>query len=234
MCGRFSQFSDVETIADRYDAHTDIVTLTPQYNLAPGMDAAIVVGGEIRRRLICMRWGLIPSWAKDSAIAYRLINARGETAAEKPSFRGALKHRRCLVPADGFFEWSGPKGRRQPWFFHAANGELLAFAGLWEQWQPPDGGSALQTFAILTTAAAGSIAEIHDRMPVIVGAAAHAAWLGAGPMTSGDLDDLIAAHHDAALSRYRVSTVVNTARNNTAACIAPAPEPSELGGMNTP
>ena len=224
MCGRFSQFSDVETLAGGLLADTEIKARSPIYNLAPGMTAGVVVASGATRRYAEMRWGLVPSWAKDPAIGTRMINARVETVAQKPSFRQDLQHRRCLVPADGFFEWSGSKGHRQPWFVHAPSGQPLALAGLWERWQPADGGPAWQTFTLLTTAAAGSIAEIHDRMPVILNPGAHDPWLGDGALSPRRLTDLLNHHSDAALSRYRVSTVVNTVNNNTVACITPLPE----------
>ncbi|MFH1980697.1 MAG: SOS response-associated peptidase [Pseudomonadota bacterium] len=221
MCGRFSQFSDIETLAGRFHAVAEILARPPVYNLAPGMNAGVVVESGGKRRIAEMRWGLVPSWATDPRIGARMINARIETVAEKTSFRRALQQRRCLIPADGFFEWSGEKGHRQPWFVHGRSWQLLSFAGLWERWQPADGGPEWRTFTILTTAATGCIAEIHDRMPIILGQGGHDQWLGDVAMSPHLLADLISHHAEAALTRYRVSTVINTVRNNTIACIAP-------------
>lgn len=233
MCGRFSQFSEVETIARAFGAVADDGPWPPAYNLAPGMTAGIAVADGPHRRLTRMRWGLVPAWAKDPAIGYRMINARSETVAEKPSFGRAFRHRRCLVPADGFFEWHGKKGQRQPWFIHAPDRQLLAIAGLWERWVPPGGDAPWYTFTIMTTAAVGSVAAIHHRMPVILRAGAHDRWLSGEPMGHEDLAFVLRRYLDADLARYPVSTAVNAARNNTAACIVPegphdAPPPSVM------
>jgi putative SOS response-associated peptidase YedK len=224
MCGRFSQFSDVEALAGAFTATVALARRPPMYNLAPGMHAAVVVPGALDRQLVDMRWGLLPPWAKDPALGYRLINARVETVAQKPSFRRAYQARRCLVPADGFFEWSGDKGHRQPWFIHAAAGGLLAFAGLWESWQPPEGGVPWRTFTIITTKAEGHMADIHHRMPVTLDLASRERWLGRAPLTDGQLAELVARCRATGLERFPVSAVVNAARNNTPACVARAPE----------
>lgn len=224
MCGRFSQFSDIETLSSRFTADGDGLVRPPMYNIAPGMNAAVIAEEGPVRRISEMRWGLVPSWAKDPAIGYRLINARAETVAQKPSFRQAYNHRRCVIPADGFFEWSGDKGLRKPWFVHAGSREPLVFAGLWERWQPPDGGPAWRTFTILTTVAACGLAEIHDRMPVILDGAALAPWLKRGIFSPRRFADLVSRCNDVCLVRYPVSTLVNAAGNNRAECITPVSE----------
>lgn len=224
MCGRFSQFSDLETLFGRFAADGAGVVRQPMYNIAPGMNAAVVVEEEAVRRIDEMRWGLVPPWAKDPAIGYRLINARAETVFQKPSFREAVKHRRCVIPADGFFEWSGEKKLRVPWFVHAASREPLFFAGLWERWQPPGGGSAWRTFTILTTTAACGLEAIHDRMPVILDAAELEPWLAQGIFSPPRFAGLLNRCSELHLVRYRVSTLVNAAGNNAAGCVAPVPE----------
>ena len=168
------------------------LNLRPRCNAAPGQDIAVVRAAAGGRWLAMLRWGLIPAWAKDPAIGNRLINARSETAAEKPSFRAAFGHRRCLIPADGFYEWQRRGRVRQPRLFGLRDGAPFAFAGLWERWTVPEGaalresrakrepGDVVETCTILTTAANRVVAPVHGRMPVILARDAYEAWLAGG------------------------------------------------------
>ena len=167
MCGRFTQFKNLETIADRYGVELPEGGLTPRYNAAPTQELPVIIVERGKRKLEMMRWGLIPSWAESTAIGSKMINARAETLAEKPSFRNALKSRRCLVPADGFYEWM-PTGRgKQPMRISLRSDEIFSLAGLWETWKSPKG-EVVHSFTIITTEPNELMAPIHDRMPVIL------------------------------------------------------------------
>ena len=171
--------------------------LRPRYNVAPGQDVAAVRADNGERRLSMLRWGLIPAWSRTPNIAYRLINARAETAATKPAFRAAYRYRRCLIPADGFYEWARHGATRQPYLIGRKDGSTLAFAGLWEQWRVREGtklprslaelapGETLETCTILTTAANETVAPVHERMPVILPPESFDAWLGRGAVELG-------------------------------------------------
>src|SRR5262245_26500441 len=164
MCARYT-LEKVDDLHARFRAMGDLA-LNQRFNVAPSQYMPVVVD-DGARRLDLYRWGLVPSWAKDVAIGNKMINARGETLAEKPSFRNALKHRRCLVPATGFYEWTGPKTERRPVRIHLKDDSTFAFAGLWERWRDPASGKDVRTFAIITCAPNEKVAAIHDRMPVI-------------------------------------------------------------------
>jgi len=202
------------------------LNLRPRYNLAPSQRAAVVREDDGGRRLALLRWGLIPSWADDPRIGHRLVNARAETVAEMPAFRAAYRQRRCLVPADGFYEWLRRGGAREPWLFFPRDRGLMAFAGLWESWKVPDGapltgslaeyrpGDAVETFTILTTRPNATVRPIHRRMPVILPSEAFGAWLSCGEVALGPApDDLLAAH--------AVGLRVNSPRHDDPECVAP-------------
>lgn len=182
MCGRFSLTTPVEGIR-RLFGFREIPNLPARYNIAPTQAILTVrsaAEGGSDRRAAMVRWGLIPSWARDPSIGSRMINARAETVAEKPAFRAAFRRRRCLVPADGFFEWMKQDGAKQPFRIHLADGEPFAFAALWETWTGPDG-SVIESCAIVTTDACPEIAHIHDRMPVILDGGDFGPWLDGPP-----------------------------------------------------
>lgn len=192
----------------------------PRYNIAPTQRVAVVrCDAEGRRTVAMLRWGLVPFWAKDPAIGNRLINARAETAAEKPAFRAAWRRRRCLVPADGFYEWqAGPAGKT-PYFISAASGEPFAMAGLWEHWEPKNSEDALmETFTILTTAPTDLMARLHNRMPVVLGQQSSEAWLAGGDLERAG-DSL--ADPAVTLRAWPVSRKVNSPRNEDASLIEP-------------
>ena len=187
MCGRFTQHHDQSELEDRFRAIGSLFPLEPHWNIAPGqpVNALVLHGPEGVRLFEPFRWGLVPSWARDESIGNRLINARCETVETKPSFRTAFKRRRCLVPADGFYEWD--RGTRQPWHARLRSGEPFAMAGLWEEWIAPDG-SPLRTLALLTTEANPLVGRIHDRMPVILKPEYEDAWLAPGELAAATKD----------------------------------------------
>lgn len=175
MCGRYALSETPIRFAEHFKLKF-VVELSPSWNIAPGKPINVITaenGGNICH---AYRWGLIPAWAKDASIGYKLTNARGETVAEKPSFRNAFKHHRCLIPASGFYEWSTQGKIKQPWYISQQSGEPLAFAGLWENWRAPDG-QIIQTCCIITTGANALMAPIHDRMPVILDRTDWTSWL---------------------------------------------------------
>lgn len=180
-----------------------------------------MVANDAPTRLSLMRWGLIPSWAKDTAIGNRMINARAETLAEKPSFRKAFEKRRCIVPADSFFEWRKTNGKTKiPVRFVLKSREPFAFAGLWETWRKPDG-QELRSFTIITTAANDLLRPIHDRMPVILRQSDEGKWLDPSAADAAKLTLLLAQYPAEAMESYDVSTLVNSPRNDVPECIAP-------------
>ena len=194
MCGRYTLAgTNPGLLRERFQLAPGTV-IEPHFNIAPGQDALVVrTDREGQRMADHLRWGLVPHWAKDPKIAYRMINARAETAAEKPAFREPLEHRRCLVIADGFYEWQVLGGRRkQPWWMTLPGQEPFAFAGLWATWRPPgrEDLEPLRTFTILTTHAPDDLREIHDRMPVILPAEAEATWLDPQAV-SGEIHELL-------------------------------------------
>lgn len=224
VCGRFTLTSTPEELAVRFELEAPPAT-SPRYNIAPGQDVlAVRPGHGGARRADPLRWGLVPPWAPDPSVGHRMINARVETAATRPAYRDALRERRCLVPATGFYEWADRGGFRQPYLIGARDEGPFAFAGLWERWRNRRG-DLLESCTLLTTEAAPSIRELHDRMPVIVAPERYADWLDVG---SGDAVALLDAVCGAAPRQYRVfpvSTRVNRADVDDPACAAPAPEP---------
>jgi putative SOS response-associated peptidase YedK len=220
VCGRFALFSPAAAIADYFDCALpiDAPALEPHYNLTPGQPIAAVRAADGERVLAPLRWGLVPYWAKDPSIGRRLVNARAEGIAAKPAFRDAFRRRRCLIPADGFYEWAAaPKGsRRQPYFVTAVDEPLLALAGVWERWRDADG-HWLETVVIVTVAANDVLAPIHDRMPLLVRRADQAAWL-----SSGDPPAVEALARNAPrLGAHAVGIAVNDPRTDDASLIAP-------------
>ncbi len=219
MCGRFSLSVTGEQVAEQFELSI-IPALKPRYNIAPTQNAAVVRQGASGRELAMVCWGLIPSWAKDPSIGARMINARAESIAEKPSFRAAFKQRRCLVIADGFFEWKRDEAGKQPFFFALRDGEPFAFAGLWETWRQPDG-TPLETCTIITTEANEMLRPIHDRMPAILQSADYALWLDAELRDPNPLKMLLQSRPIDDLVAYPVSKHVNRVTNDDPQCIAP-------------
>lgn len=223
MCGRFTLTSSPEELARRFGLEGPL-ELSPRYNIAPGQDVLAVRVRDDARRADSLRWGLVPPWAKDPSVGYRMINARVETAASKPAFRDALRERRCLVPADGFYEWADRGGFKQPYYIAAADGLPLGFAGLWERWRDPDG-ALLESCSLLTTDAAPPLRDLHDRMPIVVAPERYADWLDPAPREVAALLAQVRAEALAVFEFHPVSTRVNSADLDDPACIAVAPEP---------
>ena len=205
-----------------FDAEPPTTDLAPTYNLAPTDEAAVVVEREDRRAIRAFRWGLIPSWAKDERIAAKLFNARAETLATSGAFRESFKRRRCIVPADGFYEWQRSAGVRQPFLIHRADGAPLAFAGLWSGWRHPETEQVIRTFTIITTSANAILSTVHDRMPVILEAADWARWLDPSTQDVAELEPLLAPAPEAELVLFPVRPLVNNVRNNGPELIEPA------------
>ncbi|MDV3002480.1 MAG: SOS response-associated protein YedK (plasmid) [Chroococcopsis gigantea SAG 12.99] len=214
MCGRYILTHSAAEIAHQFGL-TTIPELTPRYNIAPSQPVAIVTG---ERQLQFARWGLIPPWAKDKAISSKLINARAETLSEKPSFREAFKHRRCLILADGFYEWQGVGKKKQPYCIRLEDERLFAFAGLWESWRGE--GELIDSCTIITTNANDSIRPIHDRMPVILPPAAYETWL-APTSSRPDLQSLLVPIESDRLKSFPVSTLVNSPAHDRPELLSP-------------
>ncbi|HVK05850.1 MAG TPA: SOS response-associated peptidase [Armatimonadaceae bacterium] len=227
MCGRFTMHHDVGEVVDRFGAQSVLFDeLPPRYNVAPQQAVAAVTasGPKGERLLELCRWGLVPFWAKDPSIGGKMINARAETVAEKPSFKQALAKRRCLVPADGFYEWDRAGGTRQPIHFRlkGGGGPLFAFAGLWEEWESPDG-SPLRTCTLVTTTPNAIVAPYHDRMPVILRPEDEALWMDTEVRQADALLPLLAPYPEEEMECYPVSRQVNTPVNDTPDLIEPLP-----------
>jgi putative SOS response-associated peptidase YedK len=227
MCGRYRLTRADKEIRERFDVPIDDGGLSPEaewtarYNIAPTQPVAVVRQDAAlpRRRLTQMRWGLIPYWAKDPAVGYKMINARAESVAEKPAYRESFRSRRCLIPADGFYEWRKDKGSKQPFHFGMADDTVFAFAGLWDSWRSPDG-KPLETCSILTTTPNALLEDIHDRMPVILRPEDYELWLDPGFQKTDALADFLRPFPPAQMRRYQVSTLVNQVKNDSPDCAA--------------
>ena len=219
MCGRYVQASSPDLLAERFGVdEVRIEQHAPLYNVAPRAEMPAVRRRKDVKVLSTLRWGLVPSWAKDPKMGDRLINARAEDVADKPAFRTAFARRRCLVPADGFYEWQPRPGqkKKQPMFVHRRDGEPMAFAGLWEVWRDRNAGEDadwLRTFAIVTTRPNDLLAPIHDRMPVILPESAWDTWLDPESEPAA-LEPLLVPAPDESLAVYPVSLLVNSADND--------------------
>lgn len=230
MCGRFTLTSLPKVVAQLFDLPA-VPELDPRYNIAPTQGVAVVRAGSDGRRLDLLRWGLIPSWVKDVKQAPTLVNARVDTLQEKPSFRGAFRSRRCLIPADGFYEWKTIGGKKQPMYFTMNDGAPFALAGLWERWEGPDG-TVIESCTTLTTEPNAVVSPIHDRMPVILPPEAYALWLDPRVTEPQRLVPLLGSYPAEAMRVHAVSPQVNSASAEGPACIEPfaelAPPPEEL------
>lgn len=227
MCGRFVLATPVSELARAF-GFADAPNLPARYNVAPTQEiAAVAVGKDGTRKLVPMRWGLVPRWADDPSIGSRMINARSETAPGKPAFRDAWRRRRCLIPADGFYEWAPAAeagGRKRPMLIRRRDRAPMAFAGLWETWRGPKAGPPLDppmvSATILTTSANVALRGLHDRMPAILDDASQAAWLDADTPEDA-LPALIRPAADDLLDAVEVSARVNSVRNDDADCVRP-------------
>lgn len=220
MCGRFTLRTPASLLVSHFQLNAPPLW-EPRYNIAPTQIVATIVGGPgASREFVPRRWGLVPSWADDASIGNRLINARAETVADKPAFRSAFKRHRCLVPADGYYEWQAGSKPKQPYLIRFVGDELFAFAGLWEVWQAPDG-SVLSTCTLITTDASPSTRAIHDRMPVILAETDYVLWLDEQIASRDRLLPLLKPCDDPRLEALPVSTFVNNPRHEGPQCVAP-------------
>jgi len=223
MCGRFTLF-EADTLLSRDFGVSAFPLLAPRYNIAPSQPVAAVRAAPAGagRELAFLRWGLIPSWSKDPAIGNRLINARAETAHEKPSFRNAFRRHRCLIPSSGFYEWQRLERGKQPYFVRMRDRRLFAFAGLWDRWEGPDE-VVIETCTILTTAANAVLAPIHDRMPVILPPAEYARWIDPALRDADSLAPLFVPFPPEGMLAIPVSPRVNAPTVDDEKCVAPLP-----------
>jgi putative SOS response-associated peptidase YedK len=220
MCGRFTLRSPAVVLADHFDVAIE-GELAPRYNIAPTQLVSAVRKGSTddARRFVALRWGLVPHWAKDVSVGNRMINARAETVAQKPAFRTAFRRRRCLIPADGYFEWQKRGKTKQPYYFRMQDDSPLAFAGLWESWRGEADQQAVESCTIITTEANALTRPIHDRMPVILEPACYDVWLDAAVDNIEALLPLLRPLPADAMTADPVSTHVNSPRNDDPRCI---------------
>jgi putative SOS response-associated peptidase YedK len=220
MCGRFALAADPELIQQKFDLSSVPEGVTARYNIAPSQPVALITN-EDSATLTFHRWGLIPSWSKDPAIGNRMINARSETAHEKPSFRSAFKRRRCLIPATGFYEWTKQGQSKVPMYIHLRDHELFAFAGLWEVWHSPEG-DEIRTCTILTGEPNDVVRPLHNRMAVILHEDDYDLWLSPDELPADALKPLLRPYEAERMDAYEVSTLVNKPTNDLPECIVPA------------
>ena len=226
MCGRFTFASNAETLQQAFFDFEVPMNLSPRYNISPTQDVAVIANTEISpegRQVDFFHWGLIPSWAKDPSIGNRMINARSETLAEKPSFRSAYKRRRCIILSDGYYEWQKIPGERlkQPVYIRLKSEKPFALAGLWEIWQPKDMEEPIRSCTIITCPPNMLLEEIHHRMPVILPQDAYAEWLSPDERSADTLQSLLIPYPDEEMEAYPVSRFVNRPMNDSPECIVP-------------
>ena len=225
MCGRYTLTADAKAIQQAFDLDNITANLQPRYNIAPSQSVA-VISNQNPKELTYMKWGFVPSWSQDPATGNKMINARSETAAEKPAFRSAFKRRRCLIPADGFFEWTTQDKKRVPMYIHLEDHAVFGFAGLWDVWQGPDG-SELQTCTILTTEPNDLIRPLHHRMAVILDPDTYDLWLSPDELPADMLMPLMTAYPSEKMRVYEVSTQVNRPANDNPSVIEPFNSPRQ-------
>jgi putative SOS response-associated peptidase YedK len=222
MCGRYAFFSPAEAVKRTF-ALDDFPAMEPRYNIAPTQPVPVLREIEPGRREVAMlHWGLIPSWAREKSVGNRMINARAETLAERPAFRVAFRRRRCVVLADGWYEWQAVASGKQPWFIHSRDGAPMGLAALWETWRDPAGGEPVESCAIVTTEALGPLADVHHRMPAVLPAAQLGPWLDPRRQDVAELSGILGPRDPAAFSARPVGRRVNDPRNQGAELIEAA------------
>jgi len=224
MCGRYNIITDAQALFEAFRVQAELgASPLARYNVAPATDQLVILNEGGQRVARWHHWGLIPHWAKDRTIGYRTINARGESVATKPAFRAALRQRRCLVPATGFYEWKVQQGGKQPYLIKLKSGELFSFAGLWETWTGPEG--ELRSFTIVTTGSNALMARIHERMPVIVPRAQYARWLDPALQEPAQIQTMIASYPATELQAIPIGRQIGNARNQGPELIVPTGAP---------
>jgi len=229
MCGRYRLTRHKEVLEKHFGVEIE-GDMPPRYNIAPSQPVAAIRQSSRgpERRFAWMKWGLVPYWAKDASIGYRTINARAETAADLPAFRESLRKRRCLIPADGFYEWQKIGKVKQPFCFTMSDDGVFAFAGLWDRWKDGEG-NAVETCSILTTTPNRLLEDVHDRMPAILSAEDYELWLDPGEQRVESVAELLKPFDSTRMKRYPVSTRVNNVNNDDEECAAPT-QPMGLFG----
>ncbi len=225
MCGRFTLATDPDLIKETFNLNSVPANIQARYNIAPTQPVAVITN-QNHKALDFFTWGLIPSWSKDTSIGSKLINARSETAHEKPSFRAAFKRRRCLIPADGFYEWTKRDNKKVPMYVHLKDRKPFAFAGLWEIWQSKDG-DEIRSCTILTTEPNDLIKPLHHRMAVILPEQDYDLWLSPDELPADALQPLLQAYPSEEMAVYEVSTQVNSPANDSPALIEPFESPRQ-------
>ena len=224
MCGRFVGFRSLHELKKTFPIDKATCEVTENYNVAPSQEVLAIIKYEKENWLEKLHWGLVPFWAKDISIGNKLINARAETIASKPSFRNAFKKRRCLIPADGFYEWKGPKGQKQPVFITLPESRPFAFAGLWEAWHKKDDPDTMyKSCTIITTEASDSVRDIHHRMPAILTPDMYESWLDPLNQNINELKNMLQTGIVTKLKSHVVSKNVNSVKNNKPSNIVPLP-----------
>lgn len=217
MCGRFTQTAKPEQVETEFHvkiSQTDL--FKPRYNIAPSQIVAVVLERDGERRVDGLKWGLIPHWSRDASFAAKLINARAESLAEKPSFRDSFRKRRCIIPASGFYEWEKlADGKKQPHYFYLNDRKVFGFAGLWEEWLDRSSGELVETFTVITTRANQILESIHDRMPVILKTEDYAEWLDQKQTNPAQLQKLLVPYPAAEMDSHVVSRAVNSPANDS-------------------
>lgn len=222
MCGRYTLLADELEILEEFDLERGIEGYQPSYNIAPGQNVLAIIHDGKEKRAGYLRWGLVPSWAKDEKIGYKMINARSESAHEKPSFKQLMARKRCLIIADSFYEWKKTEDGKQPKRIHLTDRKLFAFAGLWDKWTHQD--KILFTCTILTREADPFMKDIHDRMPIILPKDKENEWIASEFLEPVDAREFLFHLEPETFAAYNVSSYVNTAKNNDESCIAPLAE----------
>jgi putative SOS response-associated peptidase YedK len=226
MCGRLTQLSNLTTLSEHFSASANTLLSTldvkPRYNIPPSQDIlAIRVSDNNNREIVPLHWGLIPSWAKDMNIGYKTSNARSETVATKPSYRSALKRRRCLIPTNGFYEWKRTEKHKQPYYIYREDKEAFALAGLWEKWEDPKSDVIIESCTIITTEANELMKPIHHRMPVIITPDNYTLWCDTECQDTSVIESLMTPYKQSDLALHAVSSQVNTPKNQQAGLIEP-------------
>ncbi len=218
MCGRYNLITDAEALIDFFEIEQTLFNHSgPRYNIAPGQDVPVIRRTAQGRELIAARWGLVPHWSKESKPGYSTINARAESVADKPAYRDPFRHKRCLIPASGFYEWKQEGGQKTPWHIHLPDSEMFAFAGLWDHWNKA--GEGFDSCTIIVTTANETMRSIHDRMPVILNKAQYNTWLNTDHFSRSQLQSMLMPY-TGLMNTHPVSRHVNSPRHDDPACLA--------------